>query len=277
MLQPVTSKKVVSKDKTAESTDGPGEWREVVKKEPKVVALSPSPQKDVPEKRNENRNNWRRVKPSSSSRANTNHSSRSGPSRICCTNNNKDLNRIISKQRLNQQPNDHQQKELLQLDSDMETEGILPQWPSSLKKLRNEGEEEEEEEEKITRKEKMSGRSRMEKFAEKGQNKSTPTSPAKPTTDTTMVRQGASLLPRLELRLLFLPPPTHPATNPKKRKITPQSGRRFVLLTDRPLKESCLLKKGFLRPLFRYISIDFKSTEDHRNFPQGPGVITLIS
>lgn len=46
-----TAEVVVANDKPAESTDGPGEWREVVKKESKIVGPSPSPQKDVPGKK----------------------------------------------------------------------------------------------------------------------------------------------------------------------------------------------------------------------------------
>lgn len=42
---------VVAKDKPAESTDGPSEWREVVKEESKVVDPSPLTEKDVPGKK----------------------------------------------------------------------------------------------------------------------------------------------------------------------------------------------------------------------------------
>lgn len=48
---PAKSKEVAAKSKSAEVTDSPGEWREVVKKESNVVAPSPSPQKDVPNKK----------------------------------------------------------------------------------------------------------------------------------------------------------------------------------------------------------------------------------
>lgn len=85
------------------------------------------------------------------------------------------------------------------------------------------------------------------------------------------VRQGSSPLPRLRLRLL--PPPT----NPKKRKKSFPNGEKICVIDGQALERHLSAQiKARLRRLFNYTSVDGKSTEDPRNFPQAPVVITLI-
>lgn len=66
----------------------------------------------------------------------------------------------------------------------------------------------------------------------------------------------------------LLLPPTH---SKEKKKQFPE-GREFVKSTGRSLKE----KKDLLKTLFNCTSIDGKSTQEPRNFPNATEVITLI-
>lgn len=66
-------------------------------------------------------------------------------------------------------------------------------------------------------------------------------------------------------------------SNPHLKKDSLLQGEAICQVDRKALERNLFLRrKALLRPLFKCTSIDFPSMEDPRNFPQVPGVITLI-
>lgn len=165
----------------------------------------------------------------------------------------------------------------------MEVESMPPPRASSLKRSR---EEDSEEQEKGT-----SGRSRAECSMDRTRRHSFPASP---------IRQSVSprdrSLPSSHTRTpspspstsspssLNTPPhtstssPPHPSREKKKKKKKLFEGPESICHVDKEVYKNGLTKqrKALSGLLFQMNEVDGKSTEDPRNFPKAPGVITCV-
>lgn len=144
---------------------------------------------------------------------------------------------------------------------------MLPPRFSSLKRVRYE----EEEKEKVTKREKKFGQSRAVKAMDKTKTQSAPTSPAK--TNAQDAKSKARSLPSSSSTTLTSP--LSPNQSPKKKSL-PNGEKICVIDKQTFVRDLSAQRKVLLRPQFKCTDIDGKSTEDFRNFPQNPRVITLI-
>lgn len=92
----------------------------------------------------------------------------------------------------------------------------------------------------------------------------------------TKVCLGASPLPPIRAPLASSSS-TH-TTHPKhKNSLFPKEDDICFIHRLAHQRDLSSQRKPHLGPLFKFASIDGKSTEDPKNFPKAPGVITLIS
>lgn len=277
---PATSATTTAK-KPEEIPKPGGEWTEVTSGRKSSSAPSP-PQKEIPQKRQSEVEVKQHPKEGQNKRPEEQAKLQSQQQQK--------LQEQQPQQQKQEQRSQHKQRKQQkhpqtqqQQEAPMEVESMPPPRTSSLKRCREEDSEEQEKN--------ISGRSRVERSMDRTRRRSFPASPIRHT-----VSPKDRSLPSSPTRTpspspsisspssVSTPPhtstssPPHPSREKKKKKKKLFEGPETICQVDKEEYTKVLSKhkRPLLKVLYKINKVDGKTTEDPRNFPKAPGVITCV-